>query len=345
MTVTKPEYYDRFQCIAAACPDSCCKEWDVLVDPQAAAMYRLLPGELGDRLREVLQDDGEDVVMLQSHGRCPMWRMDGLCRIQAELGAEALCKVCREYPRLTHDYGDFIELGLELSCPEAARLILQAHPAPCIVTRQQGEGIGEYDAEAMQTLKHSRRIALDLLSCFTPGEALAALLVFGYQVQEALDGGEEEYDDPQTLLIQARSLARPGDPEGIFEFFLGLEILTDPWRQLLQKGCCNGVWREEHRAMARYMVQRYWLQAVSDYDLVGRVKLICVSCLLVKSLGGDTVRTAQLFSKEIENDAQNIDDILDGAYTAPQLADVGLLGLLLGGSDPAHDNDTKRKGE
>ena len=28
--------------------------------------------------------------------------------IQAELGEQALCKTCREFPRLTHDYGGFV---------------------------------------------------------------------------------------------------------------------------------------------------------------------------------------------------------------------------------------------
>ena len=37
------------------------------------------------------------------------------------------------FPRLTHDYGDFAELGLELSCPEAAKLILNAPLAPLMV--------------------------------------------------------------------------------------------------------------------------------------------------------------------------------------------------------------------
>ena len=54
-----------------------------------------------------------------------------------------------------------------------------------------------------------------------------------------------------------------------------------------------------------------------------------VSCLVLKSLGGSLAETAQLYSKEIENDADNIDAILDGAYTDPALADIGLLGLLL----------------
>lgn len=46
-------------------------------------------------------------------------------------------------------------------------------------------------------------------------------------------------------------------------------------------------------------------------------------------LAGDFLETAQLFSKEIENNADNVDAILDAAYTAPAFRDDGLLGLLL----------------
>ena len=78
-----------------------------------------------------------------------------------------------------------------------------------------------------------------------------------------------------------------------------------------------------------YLIRRYWLQAVSDYDLYCRVKFITVSCLLIKTLGGDIVSTAQLFSKEIENDADNVDAIWDAAYSHPAFTDDRLLGLLL----------------
>ena len=117
LLITKPAYYNEFRCIASLCPDSCCKEWDVQVDAASAAVYRSLPGALGDRLREVLRTEDDETVMTIVDGRCPMWREDGLCRIQAELGEDALCRTCREFPRLTHDYGDFIERQLELSCP------------------------------------------------------------------------------------------------------------------------------------------------------------------------------------------------------------------------------------
>ena len=149
MKIIKPDYYDRFRCLAGSCPDSCCREWEVQVDSDAAAFYRQLPGALGQDLRRCLRDENEETYMTISDGRCPMWQADGLCRIQVELGEKALCKTCREFPRLTHDYGDFVELGLELSCPEAARLILN-EPAALITGEVIGHGEAEYDAEAME---------------------------------------------------------------------------------------------------------------------------------------------------------------------------------------------------
>ena len=63
MKTIKPSYFDSFRCIADQCPDSCCKEWDVLVDSDKAAFYRALPGELGNRLRQVLKDEDGETYM------------------------------------------------------------------------------------------------------------------------------------------------------------------------------------------------------------------------------------------------------------------------------------------
>ena len=112
MRITEPDYFERFHCLADGCPDSCCKEWEVQVDEASAARYRDLPGALGEDLRRVMREEDGEIYITISDNRCPMWRCDGLCRIQAELGEAALGKTCREFPRLTHDYGDFVELGL-----------------------------------------------------------------------------------------------------------------------------------------------------------------------------------------------------------------------------------------
>lgn len=334
MLVTKPTYFDDFRCIAVDCPDSCCKEWDVQVDEEAAAYYRSLPGELGDRLREVLCTEDTETVMTIIDGRCPMWRTDGLCRIQAELGEKALCRTCREFPRLTHDYGDFVELGLELSCPEAAKIILNALPAAPVAEEVSGGEEPEYDADAMGVLKATRSKMLEILSDTSRpvGETLALGLLYGYQAQSELDGGETLPFDADSALEEARSFAKPGDFQQMLDFFLGLELLTPEWEAMLRTPAPSG-WTEHHRALARYLVERYWLQAVSDYDLYSRVKFIVISCLLVKHLGGDIFRTAQLYSKEIENDVENVEAVLDAAYANPAFTDEKLLGMLLGEND------------
>ena len=331
MRISKPSYFDDFHCIAGACPDSCCKEWDVQVEPAAAEFYRELPGSLGDRLREVLVDRDGETVMTIVDGRCPMWRTDGLCRIQAELGHEALCRTCREFPRLTHDYGDFMELGLELSCPEAARLLLAAPRGERIEWETPGGSEPEYDTEALAVLKATRERVLDILSDsrYPVNESLALALLFGYQAQGELDGAEEAPFDPAWALEQAKEFAKDGDGAGLLAFFRELEILTPQWAERLDRPE-PGPWREEYRALARYFVERYWLQAVSDYDLVCRVKFMVASCLVVRLAGGELGETAQLYSKEIENDVDNVEALLDAAYTHPAFTDEKLLDLLLG---------------
>ena len=329
MYIRKPSYFDTFRCIADRCPDSCCQEWDVQVDDESAACYRGLPGPLGNRLRAVLHDEDGETVMTIIDRRCPMWRSDGLCEIQAQLGHDALCKTCREFPRLTHDYGDFMEYGLELSCPEAARIILTV-PLDHLTEEIPGQPEPEYDEEAMAVLLRTREQAFRILAdnSYSVPETLALLLLYGYQAQGELDGDEEAAFDTDAALEQGRSFAGQGSAEDMTAFFKRLEILTPAWEALLDAPA-PADWCDAHLALARYFVDRYWLQAVSDYDLVCRVKLAIISVVLIRHLGGDIFRTAQLYSKEIENDIDNVEAILDGAYAHPAFTDDRLLGILL----------------
>ena len=314
MLIRKPDLYDGFHCIASACPDSCCQQWDVAVDGEKAALYRSLPGELGDRLRRFLKDEDGEIYLTLEGTRCPMWRADGLCRIQAELGEGALCKTCREFPRLTHDYGSFVELGLELSCPEAARLLLKEEKWQWA---QQGQA---EDVEPdMALLLRTRQRAMELTELDRP---LERLLYYSVSVQQVLDGAAEE-------IYESEDLPEPegrADKESFLNVFRELEILTPKWQKRLE-GPGPRKLAQSDRAMLRYLISRYWLQAISDLDLVCRGKFMVCAVLLVCLLGGDPVETAQLFSKEIENDAENVDALLDGAYALPGLTDRNLLAL------------------
>ncbi len=336
MTVRYPTYFEDFRCIAAQCPDSCCKEWDVEVDEASAARYEAVPGDLGEALRHAMYRDADgNTWFAAKNGRCPFWRTDSLCRIQAEQGHEALCKTCREFPRLTHDYGDFLEQGLSLSCPAAAPLILGTPATQWKTLHIPGGEAPEYDRQDMQLLLQTRDVMCRILSSpdYTVPEALAVALLYAYDAQAALDSQEPcaEYPHmgPEEIRILAAQAGAAADPAVLITFYQELEILTDRWRSLLASPQADTVWDERLRALARYGVERYWLQAISDLDLISRAKMVICSCLLVHFLGSDTQLIAQLYAKEIENDEDNVEAILDGTYTHPALTDANLLHWLL----------------
>ncbi len=328
MKLVKPDFYDRFRCLAGACPDGCCHEWEVDIDDDTAARYLALEGPLGDRLRQVLKGSLGGYTMTIENRRCPMWRQDGLCEIQAQLGHDALCQTCREFPRLRHDYGDYLELGLELSCPEAAKLLFSPYH---FVEEVLPGGEPECDARLFGLLLASRKQAWDFLetSPLPIGEKLAVLLLYAYDVQAALDE-DELFPLDEILLESAKKYATPGNISGFYPFFLDLELLTPRWKERLTAQPTAQKCREELGFLMKYLICRYWLRAVADGELTVWVKFMLIACLLVNALGGDIVSTAQLFSKEIENNPDNLDAILDAVYTEAPFTDGNLLGLLLG---------------
>ena len=85
MKTVIPDYFHDFRCLAGACPDTCCGQWEIVVDEAAKARYLSVEGPLGQRIRAALTTmDGEDCMVLD-HGKCPLLTADGLCPIVMEL--------------------------------------------------------------------------------------------------------------------------------------------------------------------------------------------------------------------------------------------------------------------
>lgn len=154
------DYVNQFHCLAGDCPDTCCKDWQIILDEDALARYRAMPGPLGEQVRAALVTENGETRFREEGGRCVLLRDDGLCPIQAAYGAEALCRTCYTHPRFTEEYGQTAELTLSLSCPEAARLLL-THEAPLRIETQDA---GTY------------RLALDML-CYAAFCTLDSLVV------------------------------------------------------------------------------------------------------------------------------------------------------------------------
>ena len=218
----------------------------------------------------------------------------------------------------------------QISCPEAAKFILSQTCAATVTGEVEEQPEAEYDEEAMAVLKSTRETVLDILfdTSRSVPETLALALLYGYQAQSELDGEETEEFCADSALDSIQEFLKTANMQEITDFFLTLEILTPEWEALL-RAPSPAPWTDHHRALAAYLVQRYWLQAVSDYDLYCRAKFIIIACLLVKHLGGDIFRTAQQFSKEIENNIDTVEALLDAAYAHPAFTDDRVLGLLL----------------
>lgn len=123
MILRVPSYYRKFQCIAEQCKNSCCIGWEIDIDEETFSYYKSVGGKFGERLRSHMKREECNSFMLEENGWCPFLNEKKLCDICIELGAEALCEVCTEFPRFTMEYKNVREKVLSLSCEEVGRLI------------------------------------------------------------------------------------------------------------------------------------------------------------------------------------------------------------------------------
>ena len=120
----QPEFYGAFACKADRCRHSCCKGWEIDVDPASAALYRSLPGPLGEDLRAALVATEEGTSFrLTEDDRCPFLEASGLCRVISTLGEDALCDICALHPRFFQEVGGWELAGLGLSCERTCELL------------------------------------------------------------------------------------------------------------------------------------------------------------------------------------------------------------------------------
>lgn len=133
-----PVCFKEFQCTGGSCEDNCCIGWDVEIDKQTWQKYKKVKDkELSQLFRNSIFENPDSydhnvdfaIVELANNNRCPFLNEDHLCKIQAKLGHDYLSNVCAAYPRYVNKINGVAEYSLNVSCPEAARLVL---------TKQQG---------------------------------------------------------------------------------------------------------------------------------------------------------------------------------------------------------------
>lgn len=348
-----PDFYDSFHCLAASCPDSCCAAWTVVVDDEAARRYARVSGALGDDLRRCMEIDADgDRVFRLVDDRCPFWDLDGLCRIQRELGEEALCHTCAKFPRLTQDYGGFIEHGLTLACPEAARLILSRSGPRQLTAKRDDVPAEETDLDPayLQALLAARQRLLDELwdgNC-REEEAVAVCLLHAVWFQDRFDGfNPAPWDKAAALTTLHRQVVETDALRRLIRLHQELEILTPQWGELLLEA---ERWQyplpplpetNMARNLAEEYLYRYWLQSANDDDCTTRMCLMAVNWLMVGHLArihlaktgrlsqADLLRLFQLYAKEVEHDEVNREALMETLMGTEALGAEGLARLIL----------------
>ena len=192
MKIRVPEYFKEFKCIASKCEDTCCAGWGIVIDDETYKHYQNVQGEFGKRLRsEIVHEAGENIFVLKENN-CPFLNEEKTCDIYINIGEESLCYTCKQYPRYTEQFGTLREIGISLSCPEAARIILKDSKTVKFELSETDEEVDFYsdiNANLFLELIKCRKIVMDILQDRSVALNVRAsiILQFAKDIQEKID--------------------------------------------------------------------------------------------------------------------------------------------------------------
>ncbi len=293
-----PAYYRDFGCIASACRHSCCVGWEVDVDEETLALYNAMQHPYAEKIRDSIDTADTPHFRLDARDRCPHLAEDGLCNIITECGEQALCLICRDHPRYRNFYEGVTELGLGLSCEEAARLALADTGGFLVSDVEEMTSAAYYPdypcelfSEEERTFAEEKRSILSLITDRTRSitERLSILLPKMPSVDET------------------RAL------------YLSLETLDKGWRKRIELLSAEDFERNleksadyVERILAAVIYRHLNLESFYDAKTVGA--FAALSARLVAALATDAsdfADTLRAHSAEVEYSTENTERILD----------------------------------
>ena len=285
MIVYAPKYYLNFRCIANKCRHSCCEGWRVGVDADTYLMAKSSDLSILQELYERANVSDEGIHIELCDGKCPFLN-DGLCRIISLVGDEFIPEICKEHPRFYNHLGDCYQMGIGLSCEEAARIILSSDSYSDIVA------IGEIDDDEYPVSMYQHTAALiQLISLSTYKEA-ALRIADGY------------------------GLSAVGE---LSDVFLGLEYLDAENERLFSAPHGERYLNDEYmKRLLAYFVYRYTSVAENELDLKARILFSLLSSLTVENVARckgcasfeEIVECARVYSQEIEYNEDTVSGLL-----------------------------------
>lgn len=341
MIYRRPSYYDTFHCLGGACPDTCCRDWSVVPDEEALADYASAPSPLRERIVRnlVTDEDGDVCFRLDEKGMCAMLTPDGLCAIQRDWGETHLCAHCAAYPRFIEEFGCLTESSLAISCPEAARLLIEAPRFALIETddNQNEPPFEDIGPDLLAGLERGRARILGLLDggVGTIWEKLRIVLTYALDLEGFIGMGEySQIASPFPPPLEPDPSQQQGPAVRLLELLSGLDPLRPSWPELLKERAkqlsalspadylqfragyerANPRWERQLTNLACYFVFRHWHKAINDNDIYGRAAFVCAACTALYHLalfqpGEEAVLWTQ-FSREVEHDEDNLAQLI-----------------------------------
>lgn len=123
MRRVRPDYYEKFQCIADRCTITCCQEWKIGVDNETNRKWKKLlpPDTVVDKKKNLsaytVKKDGMRVIALDEKHRCPFLNEEKLCRLVCTYTDRVLSDTCTQFPREVHRFSTHEEETLMPCCP------------------------------------------------------------------------------------------------------------------------------------------------------------------------------------------------------------------------------------
>lgn len=123
MRRVRPDYYEKFQCIADRCTITCCQEWKIGVDNETNRKWKKLlpPDTVVDKKKNLsaytVKKDGMRVIALDEKLRCPFLNEEKLCRLVCTYTDRVLSDTCTQFPREVHRFSTHEEETLMPCCP------------------------------------------------------------------------------------------------------------------------------------------------------------------------------------------------------------------------------------
>lgn len=264
MIYTRPDYFQEFKCTADRCQDTCCAGWQIMIDDDSIKRYKKIKGDYIWKIMTCI--DWEEGCFRQDNTkRCAFLNSDNLCDLYKNVGEDALCKTCREYPRHTEEFEDVREVTLSVSCPEVARILMERLTPVSFVQEEYPEEkeileFEEFDPFLYSIIEESREAMLkELQNRSIPLRERAVLvLAMAHDMQRRINRREmfacmsviEKYKKPKAQKyvhdyiqknIEEMSLTESGMlkeeqlSRKMFSLLYELEMLREEWDVLLHK--------------------------------------------------------------------------------------------------------------